>query len=312
MGQLAESPLLIEGKTKKVFLPAPKLVDVFSKDVMTAGNGKRHAIIPGKGKWSTKVTCNVFEAFQACGLPVAFSAWLDDTTFRAPRADIQPFEVVVRRVARGSVLKTHPSVKDGKRFEKLVVQFFLKTSGKRVGDMVLPEDDMLVSRIRTDGLELSRPDLPLGDGNPPIFVPFSVIGLKPGKVYPFTGMQRRARQGFLILESLWADQGLFLNDCKFEFGFDSKGNLLLADVVDPDSWRLRDAEGRSHDKDPFRKAATTEEGIEAIRNIYPDLAARSERFSGPTSIARALDHMRFHMRQEYKLPDEIETATNMT
>lgn len=300
--------MIAKGKTKIIY-KVEGGAHVYSKDDMTAFNGERHKEIPGKGAWSTTVTSNIFAAFTACHLPVAFYGQVDERTFFAPVVQMLPFEVVVRRFARGSVIKTH-GVAEGRRFEKLPVQRFLKTSGCRIGTITLPQDDMLVTRIRADGVEVSRADCLLGS-EPSIFVPWHEIGSFAGPL-PFTQMQRLARQGFLLLEYFWRMQGLDLQDCKFEFGLSHNRTLLFADVIDPDSWRLHDELGRSYDKDPFRKIKDLDEAIAAIAQIYPLLANCSSEFVNPTLRAQAKSYMNTRMEQQYHLPDEIKTATNMT
>jgi len=58
--------LVTEGKTKRIHRIAgnPDLVTVMSKDDITAGDGAKHDVIPGKGRLATATTCNVFPAAE--------------------------------------------------------------------------------------------------------------------------------------------------------------------------------------------------------------------------------------------------------
>src|SRR4029079_11945597 len=67
----------------------------------------------------------------------------------------------------------------------------------------------------------------------------------------FPEMRRIARQAFLVLERAWSLEAGTLVDFKVEFGFDAKGNLLLADVIDNDSWRVLE-NGAYIDKQGYR------------------------------------------------------------
>ena len=62
----------------------------------------------------------------------------------------------------------------------------------------------------------------------------------------------QAREINAILKQIFREIGLTLVDFKLEFGYDSNGNLLLADELSPDGMRLW-KEGQSFDKDLFRK-----------------------------------------------------------
>ena len=69
------------------------------------------------------------------------------------------------------------------------------------------------------------------------------------KIFP--EMRRIARQAFLVLEKAWQLEGGTLVDLKVEFGYDTKGKLLLADVIDNDSWRVLES-GAYIDKQVYR------------------------------------------------------------
>jgi len=61
------------------------------------------------------------------------------------------------------------------------------------------------------------------------------------------------RDIFLILEGAHRILGYLFIDVKFEFGVNGKGELRLADVVDPDSYRLRSFSGEKFSKGAFRQ-----------------------------------------------------------
>jgi phosphoribosylaminoimidazole carboxylase/phosphoribosylaminoimidazole-succinocarboxamide synthase len=66
-------------------------------------------------------------------------------------------------------------------------------------------------------------------------------------------IEELTRKTFLILEGAWNILGGYrLIDFKIEFGITESGNLVVADVIDNDSWRLRTADWKELSKQTFR------------------------------------------------------------
>jgi phosphoribosylaminoimidazole carboxylase / phosphoribosylaminoimidazole-succinocarboxamide synthase len=56
----------------------------------------------------------------------------------------------------------------------------------------------------------------------------------------------------LVLEGAWSQLGCRLIDFKIEMGVTEEGQLMVADVIDADSWRLRSADWQELSKQLFR------------------------------------------------------------
>jgi phosphoribosylaminoimidazole carboxylase/phosphoribosylaminoimidazole-succinocarboxamide synthase len=267
--QHALGALVIEGKTKKVFQikGSSGLVAVISKDDITAGDGAKHDIIPDKGRLANATTSNVFRLLKACGLPVAFVEQDSATSFVAPGCTMLAYEVVVRREAHGSYLKRNPHLAKGQLFPHLLVEFYLKTKNKDWKGKPLVADDPLMQY--DDGgkdIRLFNPAKPLTGQEPFLVLPIADVFSRDNEATFFPEMRRIARQTFLILEKAWQLEGGTLVDLKVEFGFDSKGRLLLADVIDNDSWRVLQS-GAYIDKQVYRDGGALDDVAAKYRQV---------------------------------------------
>lgn len=242
--------LVREGKTKKVWAVEGKegLVILESKDDITAGDGAKHDIVSGKAALANQTTCNAFRLLKTCGLPVAFvEAIPDANTFLAPQCQMLPYEVVVRREAHGSYLKRAPHLARGHLFPRLVLELFLKTSGKQWKEHCLPCDDpYMVHDAETREVRLydpKQPNLAQHPATPFLTLPEAEVFSQDDEQELIRSMGNIARKTFLVLEKAWQLQRRKLVDFKVEFGV-ADGELLLADVIDNDSWRVVDDSGR--------------------------------------------------------------------
>jgi phosphoribosylaminoimidazole carboxylase/phosphoribosylaminoimidazole-succinocarboxamide synthase len=271
--------LVAEGKTKKIHHVAgnPDLVALISKDDITAGDGAKHDLIPDKGRLANQTTCNVFRLLKACGLPVAFEEQDSATSFVAPKCVMLPYEVVVRREAHGSYLKRNPHLAKGQLFPRLIVELFLKTKDKNwKGTSLVCDDPLLLYTKEAAQIRLFHPAKPMQGQEPFLILSESEVFShhEEWKILPEMG--RIARYAFLVLEKAWQLEGGTLVDLKVELGFDSKGRLLLADVIDNDSWRVIE-NGSYVDKQVYRDGGA----LDDVAAKYRFVAEVTNRFRLP-------------------------------
>jgi phosphoribosylaminoimidazole carboxylase / phosphoribosylaminoimidazole-succinocarboxamide synthase len=271
--------LLAEGKTKKIYhvTGSPDFVTLISKDDITAGDGAKHDVIPDKGRLANQTTCNVFRLLKACGLPVAFEEQDSATSFVAPKCLMLPYEVVVRREAHGSYLKRNPHIAKGQLFPRLIVELFLKTKDRNwKGKPLVCDDPLLLYAKEAAQIRLFHPAKPMQGQEPFLILSQSEVfrDHEEWKILP--QMQRIARYAFLVLEKAWQLEGGALVDLKVELGFDTKGRLLLADVIDNDSWRVIE-NGSYIDKQVYRDGGA----LDDVAAKYQFVADITNRFRLP-------------------------------
>ncbi|MBU4338143.1 AIR carboxylase family protein [Patescibacteria group bacterium] len=289
--------LLNEGKTKEIWgvVGNSNIVIVKNKKDITAFDDpeytKEFAL---KAKYATTTTCRVFELLQKAGIPVAYQEQISETEFIAPNCAMIPLEVVARRLAVGSYLKRHPELnkQEGQpphRFHRLVIEFFLKTTNGRLinnqGLVVVRdlnsqkgEEDPFILNPNEERWKLYHSKKPLWDpeANLCIFATAAdAVGMMAMKNISF--MEEITRKVFLVLEGAWNVLGLRLIDMKIEFGITDSGNILVADVIDNDSWRLKDQHWQELSKQAFRDG----EKLDEVERKYGTVAQLVERFRIP-------------------------------
>jgi phosphoribosylaminoimidazole carboxylase/phosphoribosylaminoimidazole-succinocarboxamide synthase len=269
MTKHALGALVAEGKTKRIHqvVDEPDLVTIVSKDDITAGDGAKHDVIPDKGRHATATTCNVFRLLKACGLPVAFEEQDSAVSFVAPKCVMLPYEVVVRREAHGSYLKRSPHFAKGQLFPRLIVELFLKTKDRNWrGNALVCDDPLMILTQDAARIRLFDPAKPIQGQEPFLVLSGADVYAHDQEWTMFPEMQRLARQAFLVLEKSWQLEGGTLVDFKVEFGFDTKGRLLLADVIDNDSWRVIES-GSYIDKQVYRDGGALDDVAEKYRLV---------------------------------------------
>ncbi|WP_322512961.1 phosphoribosylaminoimidazolesuccinocarboxamide synthase [Chloroflexus sp.] len=240
--------VLVEGKTKIVYAhPAnPDLAILRHKDGITAGDGARRSVIEGKGALAGQTTANVFRLLNRAGIATHFIDAPEPTLTVVRRCAMIPLEVVMRRLPAGSYLRRHPEAA-GQRFDPPLVEFFLKDDARH-DPQIMPQE-IVVQGIAT-----------------------------PAEVEQMTNTGRRV---FLTLEEAWATLDVTLVDLKIEFGRARDGSLLVADVIDNDSWRIWPGgdPNRMLDKQVYRNAQVIDEALLAdVRERYALVAELTGRW----------------------------------
>ena len=241
---------IARGKTKILYENPgqPHQLVVAQTDQISAGDGARRHVIAGKGRLAAQTTARVFRLLNLCGLPTHYlngGEDDDDNEMVVRRANMIPLEVVTRGVAAGSFAKRNPGIQRGTLLVPRVIEFFLKDDAQH--DPMISPDQIVAQGIAAP----------------------QEIGV----------MTELARLTFDILSHAWRKRDVLLVDLKIEFGRlaggENQGQLVIADVVDNDSWRIW-PQGREElmlDKQMYRNLAEVDEAaLENVKRAYERVA----------------------------------------
>lgn len=269
------SRVVAEGKTKIVEDAGNGEVLVRSKDDITAGDGAKHDVLAGKAAASTRTTANVFRLLERHGIPTHFVEGVDDVTFRARDVEMIPLELVARRYATGSFRDRFPDLADGAVLNQPVFEIFAKDDAQH--DPLLEFDfaDGLLRRYvpNSQAAAAIGPDAQAGD----LIGEEALTESRYADVSPelVARLRRLTVSAFEVIEDAWKQQGGVYIDVKIECGFDREtGDLLVADVIDSDSGRLRFGKV-DMSKQSYRDGTA---GLPEIKERFDSVAAMTDRF----------------------------------
>ena len=244
------------GKTKVLYRSADRddAVVVVSQDSITAGDGAKRHTIGGKGRLAALTTARVYRLLSACGLPTHYLSGGEDednNEMLVRRCEMIPIEVVVRGVAAGSYVKRNPGVKPGTVIAPRIVEYFFKDDANH-------DPQYTAERIVDEGIATT---------------------------FELAQMTDIARLVFDILAHAWKQQDVLLVDLKVEFGRAPAAGggteILLADVIDNDSWRIWPAGDQSAmlDKQIYRNLPQpSDSDLANVKDKYAEVAERVGRF----------------------------------
>lgn len=233
--QIIRGKKLYEGKANTLYEVAgyPNLIEMESTDRISAGNGEKRDVVEGKGLTNNTISTVLFKLFEVNGIPTHYVC--DGVTSYSKvvkRANMIPLEVIGRYMAAGSFCNRY-NVKSGTVFNQMT-------------------------------FELSYKNDALGD--PFVSETAASYGLK---VAPIEDIETIRNLTYLIgpvARGFFSQFDLNLVDFKVEFGYDLEtGKIILCDEFSPDTCRLWDKDGKSFDKDVFRK------GIGNVQETYQNI-----------------------------------------
>ena len=211
---------LYEGKAKKVYATDdPELVIVSYKDDATALDGLKKGTIVGKGVINNQMTNRLMARMEKAGIPTHFVRELSERETLVRRVSIVPLEVIVRNLSAGHFASRY-GVKEGIVFPEPTIEFSYKN------------DEL----------------------HDPLLNAYHAVALGLASWKEIELIKRYAFAVNTALKAFWADCGVTLVDFKLEFGKTTRGQIVLADEISPDTCRLWDAKtGEKLDKDRFRR-----------------------------------------------------------
>jgi len=234
---MQKKDFIYEGKAKQVYSTDDEnLVIIHYKDDATAGNGVKKGTIKDKGIINNKITAKLFSVLEKNGIRTHFKEMLNDRDQLCEKLEIVPLEVIVRNVITGSMAK-RVGIADGTIPKTTIFEICYKND--EYGDPLINDYHAVAMGLTT----------------------FEELG----QIYETT------RQINDLLKKVFDEEGITLVDFKIEFGKNSKGEILLADEITPDTCRLWDKKtGKKLDKDRFRQ------DLGGIEEAYIEILNRLE------------------------------------
>jgi len=285
---------MIEGKTKTLTEYNGNL-KITTKNVLTANDAAKQEQLD-LAEYKTSQTCAVFELLKKHKIATHYIDRLDSTSFLVEKCEMIPLECVVRGKATGSFLKRYPHHTDGDILKPLRYETFHKLAYNVEEDKLMNESEAR-EQFMVNG-KWHRPIITdpycvfnWGDWRHRKLTPnanqgFNIQLYDPKKplnihdilykkeadisVREYELIRDTCINVYILLQKAWLQFNIDLVDFKLEFGRHNKTKeLLLADVIDNDSWRLWPAGNRKEqlDKQSFRDGSRNDLVTENYKKV---------------------------------------------
>ena len=218
-GDVIIMQLIYEGKAKRVYaLDEDTLVMEFKDDV-TAADGMIKAVALGKGVLAARISAFFFRLLEEHGIKTHFIDYDNKRRLIVKRLEMIPVEVIVRNYAYGSLLRRMPLYKPLQKLDPPLIEFHYKDDD--LHDPLVLEEDLIRTGLLDDkAIEYIK-----------------MTSLKINK----------------ILSDFFSSKKLRFIDMKLEFGYTKTGEILLADEISGDTFRVMDENNNHLDKEVFRR-----------------------------------------------------------
>ncbi len=251
MENILESCIIAEWKTKKILkLRWTNDVIIESKNSITAWDWLRKEELENKWKISNTITCNIFKYLNDMWISTHFIAYIDESSFLANECDMITLEVVYRYVATWSFIKRNSSIQDWQLLEIPVYELFYKNDvfdkdWKRYSDPMIKlywntpilEDWKFILLDPKTWNQINYVSIKNSSWEELSYEEYKKQVLDATK-YSYI-IHSETDKIFESLKNLFHFVWIELFDWKIEFWVNKKWELMLSDVIDWDSLRLR-------------------------------------------------------------------------
>tara|TARA_B100000700_G_C14975176_1_gene823491 strand:+ start:299 stop:1264 length:966 start_codon:yes stop_codon:yes gene_type:complete len=260
-------PNLTEGKTKRIepvtgSIHDSELVKITTKDSLTANDAAMKQETP-LGVDKTKQVVSIFKFLTKNNIPNAFHS--DDeepNVFVAKNCKMLPLECVIRRQPYGSYIKRFPHKSSSDKFIPLKLEFFHKYAivppvehcdnphGLMPTTRMMPEERARELYMRDGEWTHTVYTDPVIEPEEDKWILYSAkdVRIKSDPIFDILPLvdddtltyikEKLMIPCFELLEKAWKKFNVNLIDLKIEVGYTLQDELVIADVIDNDSWRI--------------------------------------------------------------------------